>query len=322
MARDPAASIPRQSKSWKQTKGAYRLFDHQQATLDSLSQPHWLATRAACDACEVTLLIQDTTWLDFADHPHTDGLGWYGRGRQRDRGGHGLLLHSVLAVQPQDDGQARILGLAHAHLWARTHQPRGVKGRAGRRRSDDRESLRWIKALQEIGAAASGSRRVHVGDRESDVFDLYDAAQHQTNVGFVVRVKHDRNGSFGHDTPDRLSVKRRKHTRLKELLTHLPTLTHSALHVRPRADRAGRIARLNLAGGAVTLWSPQSRGSGRALRCWALRVWEENAPAKQEPIEWMILTSEPIASGADALRVAKYYTHRWLIEQYHQCLKS
>ena len=36
----------------------------------------------------------------------------------------------------------------------------------------------------------------------------------------------------------------------------------------------------------------------------------------------MILTSEPIASAADALRVAKYYTHRWLIEQYHQCLKS
>src|SRR5215203_4763399 len=65
MAADPSGSIPRQNKGWAQTKGAYRLFDHPEATFEALSEPHWRRTRAACAAAAagapVTLLIQDTT---------------------------------------------------------------------------------------------------------------------------------------------------------------------------------------------------------------------------------------------------------------------
>jgi hypothetical protein len=50
MAADPSGSIPKQNKAcWARTKGAYRLFDHERATFETLSQPHWQQTRRQCD---------------------------------------------------------------------------------------------------------------------------------------------------------------------------------------------------------------------------------------------------------------------------------
>src|SRR5688572_29677965 len=74
MAENPSGSIPQQNKRWKQTKGAYRLFDHEQSTFESICQSHWEQTRLkAAGECSgaVTLLIQDPTWLSFAAHRAT-----------------------------------------------------------------------------------------------------------------------------------------------------------------------------------------------------------------------------------------------------------
>ena len=54
-----------------------------------------------------------------------------------------------------------------------------------------------------------------------------------------------------------------------------------------------------------------------------MRVYEVgDTPAGAEPIEWVILTDEPVTDLATALTVAFWYSCRWLIEEYHKCLKS
>lgn len=233
MAENPAGSIPQQSKRWSQTKGAYRLFDHEQATFDSICQAHWEQTRAAAgQRPNVTLLIQDTTWLSFAAHPATTGLGRFGgkskRGKSErgksERGksvGLGLFEHSVLAVEPQPDGNGggggRVLGLAWGKLFTRDEQVIGsnARRRSKRRTSPARESTRWTEAVEQVGAAPPGSGRrwLHVGDRESDIFDLYEQTTQMPGVGFVVRLMRARNASAGHRTEvlssSRASVPRR-----------------------------------------------------------------------------------------------------------------
>jgi hypothetical protein len=343
MASDPGGSIPRQSKRWAQAKGAYRLFDHPRVTFDSVSRPHWQETRRQCQQQQapggVVLLIQDTTWLNYSAHPGKAGMGWHGPGVT---GGSGLFLHSVLAVRPRTDeedddagdaGAAAVIGVAWATVWARDGQPVGSdpQRRSRRRRSDDRESLRWTTAVKEIGGPAVASpssspspspRWLHVGDRESDIFDLYEQSQARAGVGFVVRLSKDRNASAGHDTPDTVTLARRHASSIKAVCRAMPLLGGRHLWVRPRADRPGRWAKLSIAAGPVTLWSPQLDRTGRALRCWAVRVWEADPPAGHEPVEWILLTSEPVDDLADAVRVVGYYALRWLIEEYHQCLKS
>ena len=324
MAADPAASIPRQNKSSSGRKGAYRLFDHERACLQSLCNPHWQQTRFACAACPVVLLIQDTTWLDYSAHPQTQGLGWFGWDKSKDKTiGNGLFLHSVLAVEPQAQGSARIIGLAWATTYKRNGEP--LKGdqsrRSVRRRSPDRESQRWIQALQEVGKSPPLSRWIHVGDRESDIFDLYEQAQRH-NVGFVIRIKHDRCASAGHDTPDTCNSVQRKGSSLKDLCRQRQALGSKELWISPKKGKAGRWASLSISAAAITIWSPQLSRTGRALRCWAVRAWEANPPEDAEPVEWMLLSSEAAGNQADALRIVEYYGCRWLIEEYHQCLKS
>lgn len=76
---------------------------------------------------------------------------------------------------------------------------------------------------------------------------------------------------------------------------------------------------------AIQLLVPQGRSGthGRQpLSLWAIRVWEENPPTGQEPLEWILLTNEPVRTADDALRVINWYRLRWVIEEYHKAQKT
>lgn len=40
------------------------------------------------------------------------------------------------------------------------------------------------------------------------------------------------------------------------------------------------------------------------------------------PIDWVLLCDEPVTSRDDAIRLSGWYARRWLIEEYHKCLKT
>src|SRR5207247_1788239 len=141
------------------------------------------------------------------------------------------------------------------------------------------------------------------------------------------RIKHDRNARAGHDdTPDTLALRERKGSSLKALLRQAPALGEKRVWVAPQGQKAGRWATVRASAAAVPVSSPPLERTGRALRCWAVRVWEADPPAGAAAgaaaLEWMLLTSLPVNDRADALTVAEYYGLRWLIEEYHKCLKS
>jgi len=60
------------------------------------------------------------------------------------------------------------------------------------------------------------------------------------------------------------------------------------------------------------------------MKLWVVRVWEEDAlrPEGEEPIEWILLTSVPTFTLEQAWERASWYGHRWIVEDYHQCLKT
>src|SRR5512135_2951238 len=91
MAAHPDASLPNQMESRATLRGAYRLLNHPEVTLETLLAPHCQATLAAAGHVPLVLMVEDTTELDYTAHSHTTGLGPIGDGR-----GRGLLLHSTL----------------------------------------------------------------------------------------------------------------------------------------------------------------------------------------------------------------------------------
>ena len=54
----------------------------------------------------------------------------------------------------------------------------------------------------------------------------------------------------------------------------------------------------------------------------AVRVLERDEPQGEQPLEWLLLTSEGQPAKADALRAAQRYENRWSIEEFFRVLKS
>ena len=127
IAHDPAASLPAQMPDEAALEGTYRFLQTPDVTYEQLIEPHVEQTREAASKQQEVLLIQDTTEVDYQQHPTTTGLGPIGNGTH-----HGYLLQSVLAVVPES---REVLGLMHQEPFLRQPAPKGetkrVAARAG-----------------------------------------------------------------------------------------------------------------------------------------------------------------------------------------------
>jgi Transposase DDE domain len=103
-----------------------------------------------------------------------------------------------------------------------------------------------------------------------------------------------------------------------------PSQASRPFEVPARHGHQARSTQLQLACGQLTLLPPRNepRAGKDPMTVWVLRVWEEQAPDGEEPLEWILVTSVPITTLAQAWERVDWYQHRWLVEDYHHCLKS
>jgi len=103
-----------------------------------------------------------------------------------------------------------------------------------------------------------------------------------------------------------------------------PSQASRPFEVPARHGHPGRSTQLQLSFGQLTLLPPrhEPRASKEPLTVWVVRVWEETAPEGEEPLEWLLMTSVPTTTLEQAWERVDWYQYRWLVEDYHQCLKS
>lgn len=305
MVRDVSASLPKQQHIWKEVKALYRFLDEPDVTFAALMQPHWLQTRREMQERSVILLIQDTTELDLTHRHKMSGIGQIG-----DEKGRGLLLQTVLAVVPES---REVLGCARQEPFVRIPAPRGET--RAQRRKRPKETDVWTRMVTQIGSAEKGSHWVHVGDRGADFFDFFRAC-HQSQVEFLIRATQERRVQPTDEQIGYLLSESRARPCQATRPFQLP-----ASH-----GRKARQTQLSLSFGLMTLLSP--RNEPKALHeqrsLWVIRVWEEDGlrPQGEEPVEWILLTSVPTSTLQEAWERVSWYAHRWIVEDYHQCLKT
>lgn len=301
----PSASFPQQMQSPAALKAAYRLFDGDQAdvTYESLLEPHWQHTHYAAAHEPLVLLIHDTTEVDFSHHPATQNLGPIGDGR-----GRGFLLHSVLAVVPQP---RQLLGLLHHEPLLRQAVAEGETQTQRHQRA--RESQVWERAAEAIGAPGTDSCWVHVGDRYADIFEFMQTCR-ENQTHFLIRAFRNRcvaeaDGSLGY---------------LMDAARRLPAQASKVIDIPAHQQQPARTATLQLAFAPLTIQPPKQFSQGQPpLDVWVVRVWEANPPPSvEQPLEWVLLSSLPVRQASDAWQRVAWYMCRWLIEDYHQCLKT
>lgn len=313
----PSGSLPEQTGDAADLKAAYRLFGCEDVTFEDILGPHWAQTRRRPPG--TYLVLNDTTEVDFGIRRKLRGMGQTGNG-----GGWGFLLHSALVVAAE--GEA-IFGLAAEKI--RYRKPAPKKESSTKRLKRDRESVLWGQVIDRVGPPAEGVRWVHVMDRGADNFEVYCHCRQQ-RADWVVRVTQKQRGVIA---PTGQVVA------LKQYLDTLPTSGGYELQLRARAAQPkrghkparkaqpARTAKVEVRFGPLRIPFPKQKSpylkslSPEPITMWVVHAVEVAPPKDMEQVEWVLLTSLPVASFDDAWRILEHYEKRWLIEEYHKALK-
>jgi hypothetical protein len=310
-------TIPMACSDWAGTKAAYRFLSNQRVTEREILGGHFQATR---DRFRVTegwvLVLHDTTEFSFQrEEPSAIGItkkvnsGKDRAGRLRMHTVCGLLMHSSLVVTTE----GLPLGIAAVKFWTRKKFKgcNALKKKINPTRVpiEEKESVRWLENLKQATALLNEPERcVHIGDRESAIFELFCAAQ-EADTHFLVRTCVDRLADDGtHTVSQEMEVVPLRGLHRIEVRDQRGNRSEASLEIRYRRMRV------------LPPIGKQKRYPELTLT--VIYAQERGTPKDREPIDWKLLTDLPVRSRAEALQKLVWYASRWKVETYHKILKS
>ena len=306
LAQAPGQSIALVCQDWANTKAAYRFLSNERVTEAEILGGHFAATRERIAATRdaPVLMLHDTTEFSY-QRDSTQALGLLGKtnsgrdteGRVRHHTVQGILMHSSLAVT----AEGLPLGLAAVKLWTRSK----FKGTNALKRSinptrvpiEQKESMCWLDNVRQSSAMfAQPQQCVHIGDRESDIYELFCQAQ-DVGAHFIFRTCADRLAGDGTHTV----ASYMRQIRCKGL--HRIEVRDSQSHV--------RCALLELKYSRVRLLPPRAKQKRYPpLTLTVVQASERDAPSDVEPINWKLITDLPVTSRAQAVEKLDWYAMR------------
>jgi hypothetical protein len=316
LCRHPGGTLPEKFPKPADLRAFYRLMNCATVTHDLLLSAHAEDTRGRVAACgtEVVLVLHDATELDYTTRQAlSKRMGQIGKGTRR-----GYLCHNSLAVRlsvdpTQETVVPETLGLL-SQILHRRPRVRKNETHSETRHRVSRESRLWQRGVEGCSPTPAGVRLVDVSDSLSDVFE-YMAYEVTQDRRFVLRAKENR----------RLAAPIGENAYLFDAVRAVKAMGQRTLKVAASPGRTARTTQVQVAFTPVGI-APPSRKSGDyapvPLDLWAVRVWEPNTPANEEPLEWVLLSNCPVQTLRDAFERINWYELRWIIEEYHKGMKT
>lgn len=311
------ASLPMACQDWANTKAAYRFFSNDRVSEGDILAGHFCSTRDRVAATKGPILVlQDTTDFTYQrEHPEAVGIT-YSVNSGKDKAGRlrthtvcGFHMHSSLAVTTE----GLPLGLSAVKFWSRQKfkGPAALKRKVNPTRVpiEQKESFRWLENMrQSTELLGEPERCVHIGDRESDIYELFCVAQ-ELGTHFLVRTCVDRLAGDGeHTIADKMQETRVKGVHRvvvggskSRQETALVELRYRRIRVLPPVGKQRRYPALDLT---------------------VIHAKERTIPADRPAIEWKLITDLPVTTRAAAIEKLSWYAQRWKIEVFHKILKS
>lgn len=309
-------SIPWACQDWSNTKAAYRFFANERVSESAILGGHFRATeKRLMSGVWPILMLHDTTELSF-HRKDMAAVGMTTRVPQRKLGGKpqhfdvcGILMHSSLAVTL--DGLP--LGLTAIKFWSRDkfYGCNQMKKRINPTRIpiEEKESYRWLENVRQSTALLEEPHRcVHIGDRESDIYELFCTAQ-ALGTHFLLRTCVDRLAGDG------------KHT----VATEMAEVRVQGLHRIQVQDQNGdpSEAVLEIRYRRIRVLPPINKSKQYpALVLTVIHAQERGAPKGRDKVNWKLITDLPVTSRKEAIEKLRWYALRWKIEVFHKILKS
>src|SRR5512138_1594054 len=322
---DPPASFPQIARSDGELEGIYRFLNNHRVAADGILDPHYRATVARMAPLKRVAVVHHSTQFAFRNGV-AEVLGYLPGPGQR-----GIVGHVALAV---DDGGVPLGVLGVEALTPPAPKPRR---RDNKQRLYDRTSLqklaaRWGRLVRTVRERIDRRTSViHVMDREADSYELMHEIN-EANESYVIRLRHrDRIARGASDEMDDWRPVEQVATRGRFFAKRevpVSTRRHSKdqTYKRRYPERDRRVAKLRIEALPVVFKKPGvirfEPHLPRSINVNIVRVWESSPPPGEDPIEWLLITNEPIATRGQVEAVVDWYRRRWKIEEYFKALKT
>lgn len=310
-------SLPYACQDWANTKAAYRFFSNASVTEEHILAGHFQATGARlAQSDQKILMLHDTCEFSF-QRDKDSKIGLLGRpscgkgkdGRTKFFTVRGILMHSSLALTLE----GLPLGLAAIKIWTRK-QFKGCnalkkKINPTRVPIEQKESFRWLENLRQSTALTRNPADcVHIGDRESDIFELFSLAD-ELGTKFLVRTCVDRLAEEGCSS-------------IAAEMKNAPV--RGAHHIEAR-NKLGEFyeADLDIKYEELQVLPPEGKKKKYSdLTLTVIYALERGTPCGRDKIAWKLITNLPVKSLKAAIEKLNWYALRWKIEVFHKILKS
>jgi|HubBroStandDraft_5_1064220.scaffolds.fasta_scaffold64612_1 hypothetical protein len=324
LGRNPQVSLP-QALGSAGYKGLMRALSNETVEQAMMLDAVYATTVARLEAVQEVLCIEDTTDLIFGG----------ARGRKAlprlQSNATGFRAHVALCVRA--DAAQGVLGVLDLEQIVRSDETQSDQSALARYNDPDKESLRWLRTVQRTEARVGGrGALIHVRDREGDDYAQL-CAMACFGVRFVQRMRQSR---LLADPPEHAPAARK----VDEAMRELQGVCERDVHLSPRAQgkfdprpagarrlhpaRRTRQARLRFHARSLQVRRPGNapKHLPSTLSLNVVYVHELDSPDGTDPVEWYLLTTEPVDTVEQVLRVVDFYRARWLIEEFNKGLQT
>mgnify|MGYP000964050185 CR=1 FL=1 len=321
----PELSIPKLFPDEADAEATYALLRNQDVAWRDQLQGHMDRTVARAVEAKDVLVAHDTTEVSYVRYWPDDK-----RKHMSMRTSHtqGFLLHTSLVARAE--GAVAPLGVLDLQPFVHssdidTDDQETVDYWEGEGGLLDNEMRRWFRsvAVTQDLLSESGVKPIHLMDREGDSYGLLSWL---AEMGYRFVVRCDAQRGLRAVEPAR---------ELGEVTVALgerfPNRTGEMSKSNP--PRRARQAILTIRSSVVELrrssgrteasWSPGGYDDQpRTLELHMVEAVERHPPAGERGVRWQLLTTEPIDTPEEVLKIVEYYRRRWLIEEYFKALKT
>lgn len=317
-------SIPLACQDWAGTKAAYRFFSNDKVTPDKILDSHKSNThkRIKYNEDDFTLILHDTTEIDYTSHQSIKDLSYRKRKpllnlneniKDQHSYSYGLFLHASMAITTSGVP----LGIPALKFYDRDQFKGPMKEREVQINNTgvpiyEKESYKWIENIDRTTSDSqiNSSKLVHIGDREADIFELFELCD-KTETNFLVRAARDRKVDGGNSL-------------LFDYINNNESTELFELTIKD-INRKSRTSKIKLSYGEVEVLPPHlKRTTFLPLKLYYIQaeeIYEEDSPPSN-PVLWRLLTNLTIKNFSTAREKVFWYSLRWNIETFFKVLKT
>lgn len=255
------------------------------------------------------LCIQDTIEVNYSSQPNKKNEFGTNRNKKEKRDVKGFLAHPGLILDAENSD---VLGLSSVKVWTRTNDDAEEKNKK-QRPIEEKESYKWIETAEAAKKNISNAQLVTiVGDRESDIFELFDRVP-DDKTHIITRSMHNRELSTGL----RIDEHMKNITAAGTYEIELPAIT---------GVRKARKATIEIKYSQIKILAPAKLSStvnNKELSITCVEAREiSDVPGNDSGVFWRLFTTHSVTNLLEAQQIIIWYSWRWNIEQVFRTLKK